>query len=293
MTALVGATTDEIGLSFAKGLVAAVNPCAFVLLPTYLMLFLGLNDNRSARASLRRALVVSGAVSAGFLTVFAVVGVISEYLTDWIKSNAKYATLVIGAVFVLLGAAMLAGYRPRVGPLGVARASKRIDATGRGMFVYGVAYAVASLGCTLPLFLTTVFGGGRRDGFGKATANVLAYAVAMTLIVTALTVALAFANAGLAKVLRAASQYTSLVGAAFVLLSGLYLIYYFWVVDIRGADTSIVSAVDRLQTWVQERLVGHTWIVAIGLAGVVAAAVTVVRSRHGGRSGERGRFASQ
>ena len=30
-----------MGLSFLKGLVAAVNPCAFVLLPTYLAYFLG------------------------------------------------------------------------------------------------------------------------------------------------------------------------------------------------------------------------------------------------------------
>ena len=31
-----------MGLSFLRGLVATVNPCGFILLPTYLMFFLGL-----------------------------------------------------------------------------------------------------------------------------------------------------------------------------------------------------------------------------------------------------------
>ena len=35
-----------MGLSFLKGLVAAINPCAFVLLPTYLAYFLGIEGGR-------------------------------------------------------------------------------------------------------------------------------------------------------------------------------------------------------------------------------------------------------
>ena len=65
-----------MGLSFLRGLVAAVNPCGFILLPTYLMYFLGMQGQHpgSQRASIRRALVVSAAVSAGFLTVFLAAG---------------------------------------------------------------------------------------------------------------------------------------------------------------------------------------------------------------------------
>ena len=35
-------------LSFLRGLVAAVNPCGFVLLPTYLMFFLGADTSEAA-----------------------------------------------------------------------------------------------------------------------------------------------------------------------------------------------------------------------------------------------------
>ena len=56
----------------------------------------------------------------------------------------------------------------------------------------------------------------------------------MGLLVTALTVALAVANHALLRVLRTAMQHIQALAGAFVLLSGLYLLYYFWVVDVQG-----------------------------------------------------------
>ena len=103
-----------MGLSFLRGLVAAVNPCAFVMLPTYLMYFLGMEGHRPGdqRATVRRARsLVSAAVSAGFMVVFVVVGIVSEYATRQIEANAQYATVVIGLGFIVLGIAMLCGYQ--------------------------------------------------------------------------------------------------------------------------------------------------------------------------------------
>ena len=158
-------------------MVASVNPCGFVLLPTYLMYFLGVeasSDSADQRASVRRALVVGSSVSAGFVAVFVVVGSITETSsTRGCCATPSTPRVVIGVTFVVLGIAMLAGYRPRF-------ATPHLDAGGRtrsvgSMFVYGVAYAVASLGCTMPIFLPTVFGAGRRDGFATGVANAVLY----------------------------------------------------------------------------------------------------------------------
>ncbi len=53
-----------MSLWFVAGMLAAVNPCGFVLLPTYLMYFLGLNSGADAnpvtqRLALRKALCVA------------------------------------------------------------------------------------------------------------------------------------------------------------------------------------------------------------------------------------------
>ncbi len=266
-------------LSFLRGLVAAVNPCAFVLLPTYLMYFLGLEGHRpgSQRATVSRALVVSAAVSAGFMSVFVVVGLITEYFTTWIERNAKYATLGIGVAFVILGVAMLTGYKL---PLATPRINtENRDRTVVSMFVYGVAYAVASISCTIGLFITTLFSGVRNDGWANGVLNVAAYGAGMALIVTALTITLAVANTGMLRVLRTGSQYVDRIAAALVLLSGLYLIYYFWVVDINEDRSPITERVESLQRRVQNQLNGHWQAIGLVLGAAVVAAIVFVMSR--------------
>jgi cytochrome c-type biogenesis protein len=267
----------SLGLSFLRGLVAAVNPCAFVLLPTYLMYFLGIEAGRDGpgRASIRRALTVGAAVSAGFMLVFVAAGVISNFFTSWLDRNAKYFTVVIGVALIALGAAMLFGYRPPLRAAGLSGAGR--DRTVGSMFVYGTAYALASIGCTIGLFAATAF--AAPDSFVEGVANVIAFGVGMASIVIALTVSLAFANHAMVRVLRSSRRYVDSIAAAFVLLSGIYLVRYFWVVDVHEDTDSVTSAVERLQNWILVQLDGHWQPVAVLLAGVVAAAVVYVAVR--------------
>lgn len=277
---MVALDSDVLGLAFARGMLASVNPCGFVLLPTYLLYFLGIEasgESNDQRASVRRALVVGASVSAGFVAVFVVIGMITEFIDRWVLRNAKYATGVIGVSFVALGVAMLAGYRPRF-------ATPHLDAGGRtrsatSMFVYGVAYAVASLGCTMPIFLPNVFGAGRRDGVLTGFSNVVLYGLGMALVVVALTVSLALANQVLLRILRAATRYVDLLAAAFLVVSGLYLLYYFVVVDVQGDNSSITDRLQRWQNRLSTRLSNNWEIVAVLLAGVVAAAVVFASRR--------------
>ena len=263
----------RLSLSFIRGMLAAVNPCGFVLLPTYLFYFLGIS-NRDApdreRASIGRALAVGLAVSGGFMAVFVVIGLITDQFTTRVTDNAKYVTAVIGVAFLVLGVAMLFGYRLLV-------FTPKLDAGGRdrtvrSMFVYGIAYAVASLGCTMPLFLTVLFGASRTDGVLAGLGNVVAFGVGMALVVVVLTVALAFANVGLLRFLRSAMQYVEMLAGAFVLLSGAYLVWYFYWVDIREQGDPITDAVNQYQRDASDFLDGHWRTVAIvGLVVIVAA----------------------
>jgi cytochrome c biogenesis protein CcdA len=266
----------NLSLSFIRGMLAAVNPCGFVLLPTYLLYFLGLSstEQERQRATLGRALVVSAAVSAGFLAVFIVIGSIAEFFTSWVVENAKYLTGVIGLVFVVLGAAMLFGYRLPINTPKLDAGGR--DRTVRSMFVYGVAYAIASIGCTLPLFLSTLFGTARRSGYAAGVANVIAYGMGMALLITALTVTLAVANTGLLRVLRSSTQYVEMIAGAFVLLSGLYLVWYFWTVDIRGDGSQVTDAVDSWQSRFSTFLDQYWQSVTIVLVLVVGTAIAVV-----------------
>jgi cytochrome c-type biogenesis protein len=269
-----------VSLSFIRGMVAAVNPCGFILLPTYLMYFLGMQGAApgTQRATMRRALLVSLAVSAGFLSVFLVAGVISYNFTNWINENAKYATGAIGLALLVLGVAMLFGYKlPFMTPtISTGDAPER---TMRAMFVFGIAYAVASIGCTIGLFIATVFSTTAREGVVAGVGNVVAYGAGMALLVSALTVALASANTSLLKFLRGSLRFVDRIAAGFVVLSGLYLLWYFYWVDIREEGDPVTDWALARQAQASTFLNDHWQIVGVVMAAIVVGAAAYVMTR--------------
>jgi cytochrome c biogenesis protein CcdA len=226
---------------------------------------------------------VGAAVSAGFLVVFVVIGAISDLATQWLLSNAKYATAVIGAAFVILGAAMLFGFRLKIitPTISVNQRSR----TARSMFVYGVAYAVASLGCALPMFIGVLFGTTRRHGFGAGAGAAAAYGLGMAAVVMSLTVTLAVASKGLVNALRRSLQYVEMVAGAFVLISGLYLLWYFYWVDVREHSEPITDAVNDLQVRLQGVLYDNWQVVAMAMASIVGGALLYSTARERRRPG--------
>ena len=88
---------------------------------------------------------------------------------------------------------MLCGYKLPFATPGISTGDST-ERTVRAMFVFGIAFAVASIGCTIGLFIATVFSTSAREGVIAGVGNVLAYGAGMALLVSALTIALAFAN---------------------------------------------------------------------------------------------------
>ena len=267
------ASSDRLWLSFGSGLLAAVNPCGFVLLPTYLMYFLGVSGRPGTqRATVRRALLVSAALSAGFMTVFVIVGGISRLFTDWLNQNAKYLALLIGVALVILGIAMLFGYRlpfstPKL------ETGKR-DQTIASMYIFGLAYAVASIGCTLGPFSATVLGTIDTDGFFQGVVAVALYGIAMSLLITTLTVTLALAQGGLLKSLRTGMTYVETASAVVMILSGLYLSWY-WFNDIRNKyDDDLTGRVLNWQERIAQYIDNNRLVLAIVFAVIVGSALT-------------------
>jgi cytochrome c biogenesis protein CcdA len=216
-----------LALAFGAGMVATVNPCGFAMLPAYLGYFLGLDDpSRDAGGGVRRALAVGLAVSAGFLVVFAMIGAAIQGFSLAIDEHLPWFTMVIGVMLVVLGIAMLAGFEPTI-------ALPKLDKGGEGvqlwsMFLFGVSYAVASLSCTMPLFLINVVGTFTSENLLSGIAVFLAYAAGMAVVLMALTLTMALARQSLVHHLRRALPYIHRISGALLVLAGGYLVYYGW-----------------------------------------------------------------
>jgi hypothetical protein len=96
-------------------------------------------------------------------------------------------------------------------------------------------------------------------------------------------VALALANTGLLRILRGSMRHVQTIAAVFVIISGLYLVYYFWVVDINASSDPITLAVERFQASILAWLNDNWQIAAVVLAAVVATGVLMLASGRRGR----------
>jgi len=270
----------RLATSFTAGLLAAINPCGFVLLPTYLLYFLGMENLRpgAERTSVSRALAVSLSVSAGFMSVFIVIGVITKWSTNWFLDKAPYISLVIGLLLVALGIAMLFGYRPPF-------TTPKLDVGQRdrsvlSMFVFGIAYAVASIGCTIGLFLSVVLGGVAKQGVMTGIAAIALYGLGMALLITGLTVTLAMANTAVLKFLRKGMAWFEYVAGVFVLLTGLYLSWY-WYTDITdkssGVVTGAVSWQERLTRFIERNQTAVVVCASLVVAIAIGVSLTMKR----------------
>ena len=272
------AIEGNFAYSFILGIMAAVNPCGFVLLPTYLVYYLGTELNRedeNKTTTLRRGLSVGIAVSSGFIGLFLVVGIISRAFTTVIRDNAKYAALVIGIGLVAMGIAMLFGWKLPIAQPDVSVQRKR---TTWNMFLFGIVYAIASIGCTIGLLISVILGSINRHGFVSGVISIVLYGLGMGLLVTSLTVALAFARVGLVSTIKKSFKWFDKITAVFVVLTGLYLSWY-WLGAItdRGTD-GVTSRVERWQTSVVQFLQdAGVYPLLIVFCVIIAAAGFVIR----------------
>lgn len=277
---MIGFVEGDFAYSLLLGMLAAVNPCGFVLLPAYLVSYLSVDDSSGPALRVRRSLVVGSSVSVGFLAVFIVVGAVSRLFTGWLATNAKYAALVIGLGLMVVGVRMLGGWRPKLWVPSLSGSAR--GASTRNMVLFGVVYAVASIGCTIGLLTTAILGSFSRDGALSGVISVGLYGLGMGLFVVALTTSLAFAKNALVRGGRGVMKVMDRVSSVLVLLTGVYLTWYWYVaITQREEAGSLVTVVGRWQTNLAETITdtGSPRLVAVFAVIVAIGIVAALRRR--------------
>ncbi len=221
-----------LGFAFSAGLVSSVNPCGFAMLPAYLGLYLGENDGelaeRGVASRLQRAVLVSGTVTAGFVLMFAVVGVPISLGARGLVDIFPWVGLSIGVVLAIAGAYMLSGgkiYNNLAMNLSAKLGNSRRNSV-RGYFTFGIGYGTASLSCTLPIFLAVIGGTFTSDTFLDSLLQFLLYGFGMGTVILVLTVGMAVFKGAMVGGLRRMLPHVGMVSAVMLLVSGAFIVYY-------------------------------------------------------------------
>jgi cytochrome c biogenesis protein CcdA len=267
--------------AFTLGLVAALNPCGFPLLPAYLTGFVGAGEQPWASRT-ARALGSAAAVTVGFVAVFAPLGALVSAGVDVVLGWVPWAMIPFGVAMVGAGVWTAAGRSVKV-RLPVVRpwAGVRRHPVA-GMVLFGVAYAVASLSCALPVFVAGVSGAFGRSGVAHGLADFVAYALGMGLLLAVAALVVAHAGAGALRGARRLGPALQRAVGVVLAAVGAYLVLY-WASF--AADPSVtpgpVRAVEHVQATVVSWLSGAPRTVGAVLGVVVVVALAaVVAGRH-------------
>ncbi|MEV5464513.1 cytochrome c biogenesis protein CcdA [Streptomyces griseoincarnatus] len=216
-----------LALALGAGMLAAVNPCGFALLPAYLSLLVLGDDSPRRTVAVGRALAATAAMTAGFAAFFGVFGLVIQPVAGQVQEHLPWFTIAFGLLITTAGAWLLAGRQlPTLAPK--LRRAPAVTRSVPSMALFGMAYATASLGCTIAPFLAIVVSAFRSGSTTEGIALFAAYAAGMGLIVGAASLTVALTRTTAVTRLRRLGAIAPRLGGGLLLLVGAYVAYYGW-----------------------------------------------------------------
>ena len=226
-----------IYFAFTAGIIAAFNPCGMAMFPAYVGYQIGSNVRTDGIFRLALTGLTRGvAVTLGFVIVFGSLGLILAIGGRFISPILPFLGFGIGVGISVIALWML--WKNKT--LSFSRFS-RFEAGGLadvpGTFLFGIAYALASVSCALPIFLAAigiVVGSGLTVGtFFEVVLGSLAYSFGMGLVMTGVTISALFFENSLSQLVAKATIYVDILGKIAMLIAGLYLVWYWMLGDGR------------------------------------------------------------
>jgi cytochrome c-type biogenesis protein len=254
-------------IALGAGMLAALNPCGFALLPAYLTLLVT-GDQPNRMVAVLRAVKMTAAMTAGFLIVFAAFGFLVAPVASSAQRYLPWVTVVVGMLLLAAGLWLLAG-RTLPGPKQQLSGKGPITGSVHSMFGFGVSYAAASLTCTIAPFLAVVVSAFRADSVLAGSALFLLYGAGMGLVVGTAALSVALAQQSLVRGARRLGRLVPTAGGVLLVMVGAYVAYYGWweIRVLRGGSTA--DPVIEAAAAVQQTLANA--VASVGVVGFLLA----------------------
>jgi len=213
--------------AYTAGAFTFLSPCSFPMLPSYISYFL----RRENRSESLLALVLNGIklgfiTSLGFLVVLMVAGFLMSLALVQIGKLIPYFVMAIGAIFAALGILYLAGKNRSFSIF--LRASHLIHkkyGEKLGPFLYGIAYALAAMGCSLPMFLLIVSGSAAFN-LSSAILSLISYFLGMATLMIPVSVLTSLSGGLVSRKFMSVMHFVERATGLVLLVTGVYLIWF-------------------------------------------------------------------
>ena len=266
---------------FTVGAVATVNPCGFALLPAWYARGMAAHAGRPLSERLIRSVLAGGAVSLGFVVIFIVAGLLLAAGVQWLGPALPWIGITLGLGLALVGALWVLG--ARLPGLPVVETCRRVN-TRYGAFGFGLSYGLASISCTLPVFMS-VAGLSFLTSNEVSTVGLIAFLAGATSVLILVSMLGAVTGAGFARVVQVRAVLLRRLAGGLTFLAGLYLTLYWGRVffDSTPGLDQIASAVGAYASGAAMLISSPLGIGVLLLGAFLAAGLAGVLILHGQR----------
>jgi cytochrome c-type biogenesis protein len=215
----MGSPLAGLAFAFSAGVFSIFSPCSYALLPGYVSYYLG------SRFSVGRAVSGGLACTLGLMTVFTVIGGLASSLGELLPQIVPLLDLLAGVMLIAMGVVTLKQVQLPYPSIDVRLAESR---GYLGLYIFGVVYGLAGVGCSAPIFLSILFY-AMSKGLGLGVLTFLVYALGMGVPLIVTSVLLANAKDYVVSRLSQATGWLHKVSGVVLILVGLYLFYFYYI----------------------------------------------------------------
>lgn len=237
------ASTPDLGmlnlylLAVVAGVASFFSPCAFPLLPAYFSFYHRSRENEAKPSSLQFGVAAALGVITFTLFLELIIatlgaGAAKSLSISGAESNqfVRIFRGIVGLILLVLGIGQLSGWTLKTAFADAFAFRTRpqrdsIDKYWRGLYLYGLGYTAAAMGCTGPILAGLMVAALSSGGFLPALVAFSIFAATMAALMLLISALVAASCQTLIACLKAATPEIKLGSSIVLILVGLFNIY--------------------------------------------------------------------
>jgi len=157
--------------------------------------------------------------------MFGALGFLPSLFGALVYQYLPWLIPVSGTIVMFMGIVMIFGLQ--FPSLSISSSAPRRVGLG-GFVLYGIAYGMATLGCSAPIFLSVVMFALSSGGFLESLVAFIHYALGMGLTLVALSIIFVKAGEPMLRRFVGGVERLRVMSGVLLIVTGLYLIYHFF-----------------------------------------------------------------
>lgn len=218
--------------AFGAGFAALASPCGIAMLPAYVSYYLGSREegfeDTPIAVRLLKGLAIGATASVAFILLFGTFGLVWAAVGQVLRDVIPVAAIGIGAGLMMLGAYMLITRKGLPIPtIGVNWGTGNRNYVS--IFLFGLAYALATLSCTFPIFLAVMGNALTLGGPSAVVTQFVVYGAGMGVGLIGITLVAATFKTLVQTMIRQAMPYMERISAVILIFAGGYIVRYWYI----------------------------------------------------------------